>query len=284
MNQTKGQMRAEFESWYTRHFDLPADEFYETERDDWAWRSWQEAKSSAQPTVPAFNSVARRKLSALQEQGYSITGYAIERASSDGGKERGYIDCAGFVCWWPTAPQSIQNAPNVEKSHIQAQAPTELTAICEAYEQGYQHGTKSYDKSYMSLEDNPHESDGNQRAAWEMGFLQGGHDRLRHGLQRPSEVDQYLLQAIRELEHCQRHPYEHCQIYVDIVDRANKHAHAQKLTEFAEKSERHAKANPDDLVAQLIADNQKQAADEAVKQLDVPYDDEPQEKPNEERT
>lgn len=51
------------------------------------------------PGVPEFSRIAKRKLDELQEQGFAITGYAIQR-----GPVRGFIDGVGFVGWWQGEP------------------------------------------------------------------------------------------------------------------------------------------------------------------------------------
>lgn len=51
------------------------------------------------PGVPEFSRIAKRKLDELQEQGFAITGYAIQRADV-----RGFIDGGGFVGWWQGEP------------------------------------------------------------------------------------------------------------------------------------------------------------------------------------
>lgn len=51
------------------------------------------------PGVPEFYRIAKRKLDELQEQGFAITGYAIQR-----GPVRGFIDGSGFVGWWQGEP------------------------------------------------------------------------------------------------------------------------------------------------------------------------------------
>lgn len=51
------------------------------------------------PGVPEFSRIAKRKLDELQEQGFAITGYAIQR-----GPVRGFIDGGGFVGWWQGEP------------------------------------------------------------------------------------------------------------------------------------------------------------------------------------
>lgn len=46
-------------------------------------------------SVPEFSRIAKRKMADLQEQGFTITGYAIQR-----GTQRGFITNGGFVGWW----------------------------------------------------------------------------------------------------------------------------------------------------------------------------------------
>jgi len=64
---------------------------------------------SAPQGVPAFSSVAQRKLQELQGKGYAITGYAIERPTTEGGVDRGFVNNAGFVGWWQPAPHSLSD-------------------------------------------------------------------------------------------------------------------------------------------------------------------------------
>lgn len=55
----------------------------------------RDALTHPAPGVPEFSRIAKRKLTELQEQGFAITGYAIQR-----GTERGFITDGGFVGWW----------------------------------------------------------------------------------------------------------------------------------------------------------------------------------------
>lgn len=50
--------------------------------------------------VPAFCHVASLKLKSLQERGYQITGYALEKPVEGEQPERGFINHGGFVGWW----------------------------------------------------------------------------------------------------------------------------------------------------------------------------------------
>lgn len=50
--------------------------------------------------APDFSHVATRKLQDLQERGYRVTGYAIEKLVEGGQPERGFITAGGFVGWW----------------------------------------------------------------------------------------------------------------------------------------------------------------------------------------
>lgn len=59
------------------------------------WRPLTYADTHPAPGVPEFSRIAKRKLDELQEQGFAITGYAIQR-----GTERGFITDGGFVGWW----------------------------------------------------------------------------------------------------------------------------------------------------------------------------------------
>lgn len=59
----------------------------------------------AAPGVQEFSRIAKRKLTELQGEGFSITGYAIQR-----GPVRGFIDGGGFVGWWQGEP--AQGAPD----------------------------------------------------------------------------------------------------------------------------------------------------------------------------
>ena len=50
--------------------------------------------------VPSFCHVASLKLKSLQERGYQITGYALEKPVEGAQPERGFINHGGFVGWW----------------------------------------------------------------------------------------------------------------------------------------------------------------------------------------
>lgn len=70
--------------------------------------------------LPDFSHVATRKLQDLQERGYSITGYAIEKPVEGSQPERGFITAGGFVGWWRDAGVSFTAvaAPPVKQIHI----------------------------------------------------------------------------------------------------------------------------------------------------------------------
>ena len=72
------------------------------------WRPLTYADTHPAPGVPEFSRIAKRKLDELQEQGFAITGYAIQR-----GTERGFITDGGFVGWWRSdeAP-GVQGVPD----------------------------------------------------------------------------------------------------------------------------------------------------------------------------
>ena len=53
-----------------------------------------------QLTVPAFTASAQHKLMSLLSQGFSITGYSIERADPAWAPQRGFITHGGMVGWW----------------------------------------------------------------------------------------------------------------------------------------------------------------------------------------
>lgn len=58
------------------------------------------ARLKAVASVPEFHPVAARKLESLQERGYKVTGYAIEKPVEGAPPSRGFIDAGGFVGWW----------------------------------------------------------------------------------------------------------------------------------------------------------------------------------------
>ena len=62
-------------------------------------KSALESATHPAPGVPDFSRIAKRKLDELQERGFAITGYAIQR-----GPVRGFIDGVGFVGWWQGEP------------------------------------------------------------------------------------------------------------------------------------------------------------------------------------
>lgn len=78
------------------------------------------------PGVPEFSRIAKRKLDELQEQGFAITGYAIQR-----GTKRGFITDGGFVGWWRS-----DEAPSVflvrdVASLLRASVPDVCNALAE---------------------------------------------------------------------------------------------------------------------------------------------------------
>lgn len=66
--------------------------------------------------VPAFCHVASLKLKSLQERGYQITGYALEKPVEGAQPERGFINHGGFVGWWwdGQSPQAQADARDAE--------------------------------------------------------------------------------------------------------------------------------------------------------------------------
>lgn len=88
-----------------------------SERGNIAWLFGQQLPDGTElfkhpaPGVPEFSRIAKRKLDEPQEQGFAITGYAIQR-----GTERGFITDGGFVGWWrsdeaPGVPDGWQLVP-----------------------------------------------------------------------------------------------------------------------------------------------------------------------------
>ncbi len=70
------------------------------------------------PAVPTFCDVAQRKLQhLLQERGFSVTGYAIEKPVDGAQPERGFINHGGFVGWWwdGQTPQAQADARDAEQ-------------------------------------------------------------------------------------------------------------------------------------------------------------------------
>lgn len=82
--------------------------FREPQDYPFAATGWTPLYTHPAPSVPEFSRIAKRKLDELQEQGFAITGYAIQR-----GTERGFITDGGFVGWWRSneAP-GVQGVPD----------------------------------------------------------------------------------------------------------------------------------------------------------------------------
>lgn len=80
--------------------------------------------------VPAFCNVAYLKLKSLQERGYQITGYALEKPVEGAQPERGFINHGGFVGWWwdGQSPQAQADARDAERWR-EATRNTEITEI-----------------------------------------------------------------------------------------------------------------------------------------------------------
>ncbi|MCO8250259.1 hypothetical protein [Comamonas thiooxydans] len=70
--------------------------------------------------VPAFCHVASLKLKSLQERGYQITGYALEKPVEGEQPERGFINHGGFVGWWwdGQSPQAQADARDAVLAHL----------------------------------------------------------------------------------------------------------------------------------------------------------------------
>ncbi|BDB69283.1 hypothetical protein Cthiooxydans_16950 [Comamonas thiooxydans] len=70
--------------------------------------------------VPAFCHVASLKLKSLQERGYQITGYALEKPVEGAQPERGFINHGGFVGWWwdGQSPQAQADARDAVLAHL----------------------------------------------------------------------------------------------------------------------------------------------------------------------
>lgn len=58
------------------------------------------ARLKAGAHVPEFHSVAASKLKDMQERGYKVTGYALEKPVEGALPSRGFVDAGGFVGWW----------------------------------------------------------------------------------------------------------------------------------------------------------------------------------------
>lgn len=85
-----------------------------------------QAGAIQQAAVPNFSHVAALKLKNLQERGYQITGYALEKPVEGAQPERGFINHDGFVGWWwdGQSPQAQVDARDAESD----------------YQRGYRHG------------------------------------------------------------------------------------------------------------------------------------------------
>ncbi|MDH0373739.1 hypothetical protein N5J23_18120 [Comamonas aquatica] len=57
-------------------------------------------RHSDAPKVPTFMHIAQRKLLDLEDRGYSVVGYAIQKTIDGNHPSRGFIDSYGFVGWW----------------------------------------------------------------------------------------------------------------------------------------------------------------------------------------
>lgn len=91
--------------------------------------------------VPAFCHVASLKLKSLQERGYQITGYALEKPVEGAQPERGFINHGGFVGWWWDG-QSPQAQADAQDAQLLAFAVSEIrrdemtdSALLDAMEQ-----------------------------------------------------------------------------------------------------------------------------------------------------
>ena len=62
-------------------------------------------------SVPAFSAVAASKLAELQAQGFTVSGYSIERTESAEQVTRGFIDHSGLVGWWMPESRGLPTQP-----------------------------------------------------------------------------------------------------------------------------------------------------------------------------
>ncbi|WP_052084815.1 hypothetical protein [Comamonas testosteroni] len=85
--------------------------------------------------VPAFCHVASLKLKNLQERGYQITGYAIEKPVEGAQPERGFINHGGFVGWWWDG-----QSPMVQPGAFDALTPAARDVLAERQRQITQEG------------------------------------------------------------------------------------------------------------------------------------------------
>ncbi|WP_196250341.1 hypothetical protein [Comamonas testosteroni] len=83
----------------------------------WALPSAAAATGLPAQAVPAFCHVASLKLKSLQERGYQITGYALEKPVEGAQPERGFINHGGFVGWWWDG-QSLQAQADARDAEI----------------------------------------------------------------------------------------------------------------------------------------------------------------------
>ncbi|ACY33420.1 hypothetical protein [Comamonas thiooxydans] len=83
--------------------------------------------------VPAFYHVASLKLKSLQERGYQITGYALEKPVEGAQPERGFISHGGFVGWWwdGQSPQAQADARDAERyRYLRGEHEGEAESLC----------------------------------------------------------------------------------------------------------------------------------------------------------
>jgi Restriction alleviation protein Lar len=67
-------------------------------------KAWQ-SRVSVKPEAPEFHTLAKLKLDDLRTKGYSVSGYAIEKAIPGAEPSRGLITADGFVGWWRSDKQ-----------------------------------------------------------------------------------------------------------------------------------------------------------------------------------
>ncbi|UUC92497.1 hypothetical protein [Comamonas sp. C11] len=98
------------------------------ERRLWALPSAATATGLPAQAVPAFCHVASLKLKSMQERGYQITGYALEKPVEGEQPERGFINHGGFVGWWwdGQSPQAQADARDAGKLQFLMEADQHL--------------------------------------------------------------------------------------------------------------------------------------------------------------